>query len=254
MTHRVHPYIFRIGELRAWKSRWFNHRRFREYLREDTLLRKWLTKKLRASHIEVVEIERFPNNVQVIIRTARPGILIGRGGEGAARLKHEIERYLDKVARWSRGEGEKSSPDSGKTMRVGPVHVAKSGLHPHTSKDVGVKLTIEEVRAPETHAAIAAQMIADDLEKRLPFRRALRQALEKISASKGVKGVKVSLKGRLDGAEMARFEWGKKGRIPLQTIRADVDYADKTAFTTYGTIGVKVWIYKGDVFEKVDGK
>ena len=222
MTHRVHPYIFRINLLTTWKSRWFNPKRFQEYLREDTLLRYWLERRLRASHIERVEIERFPNHVHVIVKTARPGILIGRGGEGATRLKQEIERYLAKIA------------------------VKKNGP---PAKRREIKLTIEEVRFPETHAAIAAQMIADDLEKRLPFRRVLRQALEKIAAAKEVKGVKISLKGRLDGAEMARYEWAKKGRIPLQTLRADVDYADKTAFTTYGTIGVKVWIYKGDVFE-----
>ena len=113
-----------------------------------------------------------------------------------------------------------------------------------------IKLTIEEIRSPETHAAIVGQMIVEDLQSRRPFRRVLKQALEKISASRDVLGVKIVLKGRLDGAEMARYEWGKKGRIPLQTIRADIDYAEKTAFTTYGTIGVKVWIYKGDIFGK----
>jgi small subunit ribosomal protein S3 len=117
-------------------------------------------------------------------------------------------------------------------------------------KGAGLKLTLEEVRAPETHAAIAAQMVVEDLEKRVRFRRVLKQALDKISSSREVKGVKISLKGRLDGAEMARYEWGKKGRIPLHTLRADVDYADKTAYTSYGTIGVKVWIYKGDVFSE----
>ena len=113
-----------------------------------------------------------------------------------------------------------------------------------------VRLTIEEVRSPETHAAVIGQMIVDDIEKRMPFRRILKQAIEKVSASKEVRGVKIALKGRLDGAEMARYEWAKRGRIPLQTLRADVDYAEKTAFTTYGTVGVKVWIYKGEVFEK----
>lgn len=231
MTHRVHPYIFRINQLTTWKSRWFNQKRFPEYLREDTLLRAWLERRLRVSHIERIEIERFPNVLHIIIQTARPGILIGRGGEGAGKLKRDIERFLARllVQRTSWAKEKASGGDGGKKREL--------------------KLTIEEVRAPETHAAIAAQMIADDIEKRLPFRRVLRTALEKIAAAKGVQGVKVSLKGRLDGAEMARYEWAKKGRIPLQTIRADVDYAEKTAFTAYGTIGVKVWIYKGDVFE-----
>ena len=228
MTHRVHPYIFRINQITTWKSRWFNVRRFPEYLREDTFLRAWLERMLRASHIERVEIERSPNTLHIIIKTARPGILIGRGGEGATKLKADIERFLARLSARRPWRDKQRQIDGGKKREL--------------------RLTIEEVRAPETHAAIAAQMLADDIEKRLPFRRALRMTLEKIAAAKEVKGVKISLKGRLDGAEMARYEWGKKGRIPLQTIRADVDYAEKTAFTTYGTIGVKVWIYKGDVF------
>lgn len=227
MTHRVHPYIFRIKQLRPWKSRWFNRRDFQNYLREDTLLRLWLDKRLRQAHIETVEIERSPNVLHVLVKTSRPGILIGRGGEGAERLKDEIKRELQKISK-----------------RFSYT------LPPKRE----VRLTVEEIRSPETHAAVAAQMIVDDLEKRVAFRRALKQALEKISAAKEVKGVKIALKGRLDGAEMARYEWGKKGRIPLQTIRADIDYAEKTAFTTYGTIGVKVWIYKGDVFGEAKNK
>lgn len=227
MTHRVHPYIFRVGQWKPWKSRWFNLKKFSEYLREDTLLREWLQKKLRAAHIEDIEIERSPNAIHIIVKTSRPGILIGRGGEGAERLKEEIKRQLFRV---------------GKRFRK--INYEKRDI----------KLTIEEVRSPETHAAIAAQMIADDIEKRIPFRRVIKQALEKISASKEVKGVKVAMKGRLDGAEMARYEWLKRGRIPLQTLRADIDYAEKTAYTTYGTIGVKVWIYKGEVFGEAANK
>lgn len=225
MTHRVHPYVFRLGETTTWKSRWFQRKNFKNYLLEDTMLRAWLDKKLRPSHIEVVELERSPNVLQVIIRTARPGILIGRGGEGAEVLKNEIKKFIIKTQKHFHIEPKSAAADE-------------------------IKLTIEEVRNPETHAAIAGQMIVDDLEKRIPFRRVLRQALEKISNSREVKGVRIALKGRLDGAEMARYEWGRKGRIPLQTIRAAIDYAEKTAHTTYGTIGVKVWIYKGDVFDK----
>ena len=222
MTHRVHPYIFRINQLTTWKSRWFHHEKFAEYLREDTFLREWLQKKLRASHIEVIEMERSPNILHIIIKTSRPGTLIGRGGEGAEKLKKDIESRLGALAR-----------------RYGKMLEKRE-----------LKISVEEVRSPESHAAIAGQMIVEDLEKRTSFRRVLKQALEKISGAKGVLGVKIALKGRLDGAEMARYEWAKKGRIPLATIRADIDYAEKTAYTSYGTIGVKVWIYKGDVFEK----
>ena len=189
-------------------------------------MREFLEKKLKLAHIEVVEIERAPNVLQILIKTSRPGILIGRGGEGAEKLKEEIKREIFKI--WRRYG---KTPDKRE-----------------------LKVTIEEVRSPETHAAIAAQMIIEEIEKRMPFRRIMKQALSKISSSKEVKGVKISLKGRLDGAEMARYEWLKKGRIPLQTLRADVDYAAKTAYTTYGTVGVKVWIYKGDVFGETKNK
>ncbi|MBI2055802.1 MAG: 30S ribosomal protein S3 [Candidatus Sungbacteria bacterium] len=222
MTHRVHPYIFRIGQTKTWKSRWFNLKKFREYLREDMILREWLDKKLRQMHIEVIEIERSPNILHIIIKTARPGLLIGRGGEGAENLKKEIEKMIIKI--WK---------------RVGRVPEKRE-----------LKLTIEEVRSPETHAAIVGQMIADSIEKRMPYRRVLKQSIEKTAGMREVKGVKILIKGRLDGNDIARVEWMKRGRIPLQTLRADIDYAEKTAYTTYGTVGIKVWIYKGEVFEE----
>lgn len=227
MTHRVHPYIFRIGRTTTWKSRWFDMKNFTGNLREDTLLREWLEKRLRQAHVERIDIERSPNTMQVIVKTSRPGIVIGRGGTGAEDLKNQIKKKLSAIRKRFK-------------MTVRPQEV---------------RLTIEEVRSPETHSAIAAQMIVDDIEKRIPFRRILKQSIEKIAASRDVKGVKISLKGRLDGAEMARYEWLRRGRIPLQTLRANVDYAERTAFTTYGTIGVKVWIYKGEVFgEKGKGE
>ncbi len=222
MTHRVHPYIFRIGQTKTWKSRWFNLKKFKEYLREDIVLREWFEKKLRQTHIEIIEIERSPNVLHIIIKTARPGLLIGRGGEGAENLKKEIEKQIIKI--WKRV---RKIPDKRE-----------------------LRLTIEEVRSPETHAAIVGQMIADALEKRTPYRRVLKQMVEKTAANREVKGVKILVKGRLDGNDIARVEWLKRGRIPLQTLRADIDYAGKTAYTTYGTIGIKVWIYKGEVFEK----
>ena len=220
MTHRVHPYIFRVGINKTWKSRWFSSKKFQDYLREDTLLRAHLKKRLRQSHVELIEIERSPNIIQVIIKTSRPGILIGRSGEGAEKLKKEIAKYLHKLDQRFKKTPEKRE----------------------------IKLTIEEVREPDMHAPIVARMMADDIEKRLPFRRVLKQTIDKVASVKGVKGVKITLKGRLGGAEMARYEHMKKGQIPLQTMRADIDYAEETAFTTYGTIGVKVWIYKGLVW------
>lgn len=222
MTHHVHPYIFRLNHAKTWKSRWLDRKHFIARLREDILLREWLDKKLRHAHIDSIEFERAPNILQVIIKTARPGILIGRGGEGAEKLKVEIGKYL--------------------------VRIRKRFASPFIRQEL--KLTIEEVRAPESQAAIVAQTLVEGLEKRVPFRRVMKETLAKTAASKDVKGVKIALRGRLDGSEMARYEWAKKGRIPLQTLRAAIDYAEKTAYLSYGTTGVKVWIYKGDVFEE----
>lgn len=225
MTHRVHPYVFRLGETTTWKSRWFQPKKFKAYLREDTLLREWLWKRLAGVHVSSIEIERSPTTLTLIIRTSRPGILIGRGGEGIERLKEDVERKIRTIA--------ETSPDRVRT---------------HEKREV--KLTIEEVRFPETDAHIVAAQIREDIERRIRFRRILKQTVEKVAAHKEVKGVKVMLSGRLDGAEMSRTQWLKNGRIPLQTIRANVDYAFMEAQTTYGVIGIKVWIYKGDVYEK----
>lgn len=222
MTHRVHPHIFRIGETTTWKSRWFQPKSFRAHLREDVLLREWLSERLAGMHVSSIEIERSPNTVTVIVKTSRPGILIGRGGEGIERLKRDVLARLRAVAK---------------------------RFH-HPPEKYQLKLSVEEVRSPETDAAIVAEQIREDVLKRMRFRRLLKQTVEKVISHKEVKGVKVMLSGRLDGAEMSRVEWAKRGRVPLQTIRAAIDYALVEAQTTYGTIGIKVWIYKGDVFEK----
>ena len=225
MTHRVHPHVFRIGETTTWRSRWFHPAKYASYLKEDTLLREWLYTRLANMHVSAIEMERFPNTLSVIVKTSRPGILIGRGGEGIEKLKRDIEKKLRSIWKWPRG--------------------VRSPLEKRE-----VKLTIEEVRSPETDARIVATQIREDIEKRVRFRRLLKQTVEKVMAHKEVKGVKVMLSGRLDGAEMSRTEWVKRGRIPLQTLRSNVDYALVEAHTTYGIIGIKVWIYKGDVFEK----
>ena len=174
MTHRVHPFVFRLGETTTWRSRWFNRKNYREYLREDTLLREWLEKLLRPAHISAIDIERSPNTLNIILKTSRPGILIGRGGEGITKLKKDIERRLIKL--WKRR----------------PLARAKLGKRE-------VKVTVEEVKTPESDASIIAQMVVEDIEKRLQFRRILKQTVEKVMSHKEVKGVKISLSGRLDG-------------------------------------------------------
>jgi small subunit ribosomal protein S3 len=209
-----------LGILRDWKSRWFGARGdYQKYLKADVLLREFLEKKLRGNYVESIEMERGENNFRVIIKTSRPGVIIGRSGEGTASLKKDILSFL---------------------ARLGA----------ETSKDM--HLDIVEVRFPESHAAIAAQMIAEGLEKRLPFRRVVKQMMDKIMANKSVHGAKIALSGRLGGAEMSRAETLKRGRIPLQTLRADVDFARERAHLYYGEIGIKVWIYKGEVFGQAE--
>ncbi|MAZ40598.1 30S ribosomal protein S3 [bacterium] len=218
MSHSVHPYSHRLGILRDWKSRWFGRGgSYQEYLRVDVLLREYLEKKLRGLYVNSIEMERGENSFRIIIKTARPGMVIGRSGEGAKKLRADVLKQMRKL-------GVEAPRD--------------------------FKIDIEEVRDPETHAAVVGQMIAEGLEKRLPFRRVMKQTVEKVMANRGVQGVRINLSGRLGGAEMGRKEYLKEGRIPLQTLRADIDFAKEKAHLPYGDIGIKVWIYRGDIFEK----
>lgn len=240
MSHTVHPFSARIGVLRTWKSRWFNLKDYRFLLREDIELRHFLEKRLKGLAVDVVEIERSPATLSVIIKTARPGLLIGRGGEGVEKLKKEIVEFLNS-ARKKASAVRKNKKDAKQTF-------LKRGKSPE------LKITIEEIKSPEAHATIMVEQIAQDLEKRLPFRRVMKQTLNKIMGSRSVGGAKISLSGRLDGSEMARFEWLKGGKIPLQTLRADVDFARGRAHLPYGDLGIKVWIYRGEVFSEKQGQ
>ena len=220
MSHTVHPYAHRLGIIRDWKSRWFAEgTKYKEFFKNDTLLREWLTKRFRGSYVSIIEIERSAKSLRIIIRTSRPGILIGRSGEGATKLRADVLAFMTK--------NKMTLP-----------------------KNQELKIDIEEIRSPESNAAIVSQMIAEGLEKRLPFRRVMKQMLEKVMANRDVKGARIFLGGRLGGAEMARVEDLKKGQVPLQTLRADVDFAREKAHMTYGDIGIKVWIYKGEIFAK----
>ncbi len=217
MTHVAHPYAQRLGIIRDWKSRWFaaDPKQYREYVRTDGAVRKLLDKKLKGMHVSSVEIERDENVYRIIISTSRPGLIIGRSGEGATQLRKEVDMLM-------------------RTLKL--------------SEKPELKIDIEEVRSPETSATIVGQMVVEGLEKRMPFRRVMKQTAEKVMANRDVKGVRIIASGRLGGAEMARKEEVKKGRIPLQTLRADIDFARERAVLPYGTIGIKVWIYRGDVF------
>lgn len=240
MTHTVHPYSVRIGILRTWKSRWFNKKDYRKFLREDLELRTFLEKRLHGFAVDVIEIERSPAIIAVVIKTARPGLLIGRGGEGVEKLKNEISFFLNKIR--------KSAASVRKNAEEAKKILSSANRQPE------LKVTIEEIKSPETHAAVMVEQIAADLEKRMSFRRVLKQSLSKMMGSKSVLGAKISLSGRLDGSEMARFEWLKGGKIPLQTLRADVDFARGRAHLPYGDIGIKVWVYKGEIFGEQSGK
>ena len=216
MSHTVHPFSHRLGIIRDWKSRWFASRgTYQEFLKIDILLREYLTKRLRGMYISSIEMERGSGTLRVIVKTSRPGLVIGRSGEGAVRLRNDVLSFLKKLKVTNMPE---------------------------------LKIDIEEVRSPESNAAIVASMVIEGLEKRLPFRRILKQTVEKVMANRDVEGVRIGLSGRLGGADMSRSEELKKGRIPLQTFRADIDFARDQAHLPYGDIGVKVWIYRGEVF------
>ncbi|MEK7531653.1 MAG: 30S ribosomal protein S3 [Patescibacteria group bacterium] len=220
MSHTVHPYSHRLGIIREWKSRWFpagkNYRQiYKDFLKADTLLRSYLEKRLRGFYMGGLEIERDAKTLRLVLKTSRPGMIIGRSGEGSEKLRKDILAFLDK----------------NKLSRLKEL-----------------KLDIEEIRSPESAAKIVSFMIAEALEKRLPYRRVLKQTVEKVMANRDVVGVRVMLAGRLGGTDIARSEELKRGRIPLQTLRADIDFTRERAHLPYGDIGIKVWIYRGEVF------
>ena len=218
MTHTVHPYAHRLGVIRDWKSRWFaaDSKSYRENIKVDEMIRRFLTKRLRSTYTSNIEIERSANELRVILSTARPGLVIGRSGENSVKLRTELAAIVAKIV-----------PSDHRTL----------------------KLDINEIRQPETDAAVVAYMIAEGLEKRMPFRRVMKQTIEKVIAAREVEGVRIAVSGRLGGAEMSRKEELKKGRIPLQTFRADIDFAHEQAYLPYGVIGIKVWIFRGNVYQ-----
>jgi small subunit ribosomal protein S3 len=216
MSKIVHPYAHRLVTLRDWKSRWFaDPKKYVDYLKGDVLIREHLEKKLRGMYVSSIEIERSQKATRFIIKTSRPGLIIGRSGEGATKLKEAIIKKIDKLG------------------------VVKLG---------DFKLEIVEVQNPEADASIVAYMIAEGLEKRMPYRRVIKQIIEKVMSARGVEGARVVLSGRLGGAEIARTEELKRGSIPLQTFRADIDFKRERATLAYGVIGIKVWIYRGKIF------
>ena len=215
MTHKVNPKIFRTSSNKDWDSRWIGGKKYSKYLEEDFKIREFIEDKLRDAGIEKVEIERFPDKINVVISTSRPGLVIGRGGEGVDQLRKVIS---SKVLKDSKGKKK-------------------------------LKLEIKGIRDHWTSANLAGQWIARQIEQRVPFRRVMKRALGKITSHRNIKGARIQVSGRLNGAEIARTEWLREGKLPRQTLRANIDYAQNRARCSYGTIGVKVWLYKGEEFD-----
>jgi small subunit ribosomal protein S3 len=206
LGQKVHPVGFRLGVIKTWDSKWFEHKNYAKWLHEDIRIREFVKKSLGHAGVSRVEIERAANKVKVNVHTARPGIVIGKRGAGIETIKKDLQQFTQNE----------------------------------------VFLNIVEVRKAETDAQLVAENIATQLVRRIAFRRAMKKAIQ-TSMKFGAKGIRVSCSGRLGGAEMARYEWYREGRVPLHTLRADIDYGYAIAKTTYGTIGCKVWVCKGEV-------
>jgi len=215
MGRKVHPIGFRLGITKTWYSRWFaaDKKTYVEQLHQDLKVEEIIRKMAPRAAVSRIEIERFPRQVKVYINTARPGILIGRKGENINKIRKALEEFFG-------------------VRKGGPIEK--------------VDVEIKEVTEPELDAYLVARSVAEQLERRVTYRRAMQRAIA-AAMRRGAKGIKIQVAGRIGGAEMARTVWMREGRVPLQTIRADIDYAKTTAWTPYGVLGIKVWIYKGDI-------
>ncbi len=212
MGRKVHPIGFRLGINKTWDGRWYAEgETYTDQLHQDFEIREIVSKHAPRAGVSRIEIERFPGKIKVYVHTAKPGILIGRKGETVKKLRRELEALVGKK----------------------------------------IDLDIKEIKYPDLDAYLVARNVADQLERRISYRRAMKRALQQ-SMRQGAKGIKIKVSGRLTGAEMARTVWLREGRVPLQTLRADLDFALTEALTTYGKIGVKVWIYKGEVVPETE--
>lgn len=218
MGQKVNPKSFRLNSIYTWDSSWFSEKNFSKLLREDVLIKDYLKKKFKDFGIDKIKIKRSGNAIDIDIHSSKPGVIIGRGGAGIDDLRKKvIARFFKKY----------------ETAKTKPT----------------VNLNVKEVKNPNLSAELVAQAVVADLEKRMPFRRSIKQAVQRIMKA-GAKGAKVKVSGRLNGVEIARTEKAVDGNLPLHTLRADIDYSLRPANTIFGVIGVKVWIYKGDVFSK----
>ena len=213
MGQKTHPYGFRLGIVRDWRSRWYAEKDFPRLLKEDETIRKYLHRRLSHAALSQVEIERKPSKIVVTLHTARPGVVIGKRGA-------EVDKLRDELAMLTNAE---------------------------------ISVNVEEIKRPEINARLVAENVAHQLRQRISFRRAMKRAVQSAIRS-GAEGIKIQTAGRLGGSEIARTEGYNEGRVPLHTLRADIDYAQIHTFTTYGTIGVKCWVFRGEVIEDRRGR
>ena len=214
MGHKVHPKIHRIPVIYTWDSRWFGKKKYAKFAEQDIRIREFLMKKFKDAHVDSIGVERGPKNMTITILAAKPGFIIGRGGQGLEDLRKQLEKQFLQMS-------------------------------------LKIKLNIQEVRSPALSASVIAQTMITDIEKRMPFRRVMKQSIERVMKA-GAQGVKVCLSGRLNGVDIARTEKLAAGKVQLITLRSDIDYAQYEALTTYGKIGVKVWVYHGEIFGRKD--
>src|SRR3989338_6900882 len=219
MAQKINPNSFRLGITLPWSSRWFFKRASNYFIEEDYCVREVIKDKILAAGIAGIDIERTSETMKVSIKAARPGLIIGRGGKGIEELKNAVLKAVRKLRRQNK------KPDK-----------------------ISLNLNVEELKRTELSAPVMAQQIATDIEKRLPYRRIMKRAIELAKQNRETQGIKIRLSGRLNGAEISRSDWLAWGRMPLQTLRANIDYGEATSFNNYGTVGAKVWIYKGDIF------
>ncbi|PJA94940.1 30S ribosomal protein S3 [Candidatus Jorgensenbacteria bacterium CG_4_9_14_3_um_filter_38_10] len=226
MATKINPISFRLGLNKNWSSRWFFKKNLRFFIEEDYFIREFIKNKILTAGIDAIEIERTGEQIKISIRASRPGLIIGRGGKGIEELKNSLLKQLRRLRQ------KNNKPE-----------------------DIVLNLNVEELNRTEVSAPVMAQQIAFELEKRLRYRSVMKKFLSNIMQYREVQGAKIRMSGRLNGATISRYDWLAKGQMPLSTLRANIDYGEATAFNSYGTVGVKVWIYKGEVFnEKIESR
>ena len=226
MATKINPISFRLGLNKNWSSRWFFKKNLRFFIEEDYFIREFIKNKILTAGIDAIEIERTGEQIKISIRASRPGLIIGRGGKGIEELKNSLLKQLRRLRQ------KNNKPE-----------------------DIVLNLNVEELNRTEVSAPVMAQQIAFELEKRLRYRSVMKKFLSNIMQYRGVQGAKIRMSGRLNGTTISRYDWLAKGQMPLSTLRANIDYGEATAFNSYGTVGVKVWIYKGEVFnEKIESR